>query len=163
MLGFLGATGVFLVLMAVFAAIDWIVIVPPMIMLFFPGGAAGVFGNKYGGWKGALLGGGITGLFLAVGQAVTWTLLTETGPQLATLADPDWYIVTWMILFVHDPFAFATFEEAFVTVFGWTLVAGILVGGIYAIRHRRAHPPTPPATDGHRRRPLRAPGHPAHT
>lgn len=138
MLGFLGSTAVFLVLMVVFAAIDWIVIVPPMIMLFFPGGAAGVFGNRYGGWKGALLGGGINGVFLAVGQAVTWTLLTNTGPQMATLADPDWYIVTWAILFVHSPFAFGTFEEAFVTVFGWLLVAGILIGGGHALRRRQA-------------------------
>lgn len=136
MLGFLGSTAVFLILMAVFAAIDWIVIVPPMIMLFFPGGAAGVFGNRYGGWKGAVLGGAINGLFLAVGQAVTWTLLTDTGPQLATLADPDWYIMTWSILFVQSPMAFGTFEEAFVTVFGWMMVAGILMGGGHALRRR---------------------------
>jgi PTS system ascorbate-specific IIC component len=161
MLGFLGSTAVFLVLMVIFAAIDWIVIVPPMIMLFFPGGAAGVFGNRYGGWKGALLGGGLNGLFLAVGQAVTWTLLTQTGPQMATLADPDWYIMTWAILFVHSPFAFGTFEAAFVTVFGWMLTAGIVAGGVYALRHRRTHPPATPTTS--ERRPLRAPGHvPAH-
>jgi PTS system ascorbate-specific IIC component len=137
MVGFLSATSIFLVLMAVFAAIDWIVIVPPMIMLFFPGGAAGVFGNKFGGWRGAVLGGLVTGVFLAVGQAVTWTLLAGTAPEIATLADPDWYIMAWAIIFVHDPFAFGTFETAFVTVAGWLMVVGLLYGIIHAFRHWR--------------------------
>ncbi len=143
MIGFLSATGVFLVLMGVFAAIGWIVIVPPMIQLFFPGGGAGVFGNKFGGWKGAVLGGGVCGLFLAVGQAVTWTLLSHTAPQLATIADPDWYLMTWAILFVRHPLAFATFEEAFVTIAGWLMVVGLLGLGSYLFR--RSHHGTQPA------------------
>ena len=150
MIGFLSATGVFLVLMAFFAAIDWIVIVPPMIMLFFPGGAAGVFGNKHGGWKAAILGGAITGLFLAVGQAVTWTLLSGTAPELATLADPDWYIMSWLLLFVHHPLAWGTFEEAFVTVFGWLSVAGVIIIALIAGRHglaRRHEAPKTPAPE----------------
>jgi PTS system ascorbate-specific IIC component len=151
MIGFLSATAMFLVLMVVFAAIDWITIVPPMIMLFFPGGAAGVFGNKHGGWKGAVLGGAITGLFLAVGQAVTWTLLSGTAPELATLADPDWYIMSWLILFVHHPLAWGTFEEAFVTVFGWLMVAGaVVVAGIAGrngLAHRHPAPKAPAPQD----------------
>jgi ascorbate PTS system EIIC component len=157
MIGFLSATAVFLVLMAFFAAIDWIVIVPPMIMLFFPGGAAGVFGNKHGGWKAAILGGAITGTFLAVGQAVTWTLLSGTAPELATLADPDWYIMSWLILWVQDPLAWATFEQAFVTVFGWLAVAGAVIAGTIAGRHglarRHGAPKTPTPQD---RIPVRA-------
>src|SRR5690606_4794711 len=62
MLGFLASTAVFLVLMGVFAAAGWFVLVPPMIMLFFPGGGAGVFGNAFGGWKGAVVGGAVNGL-----------------------------------------------------------------------------------------------------
>lgn len=149
MIGFLSATAVFLTLMVVFAAIDWITIVPPMIMLFFPGGAAGVFGNKHGGWKAAILGGGITGLFLAVGQAVTWPLLSGTAPELATLADPDWYIMSWLILWVQDPLAWATFEQAFVTVFGWLAVALVVIGGtMYGRRalERRHRAPQAPTT-----------------
>ena len=156
MIGFLSATAMFLVLMVVFAAIDWITIVPPMIMLFFPGGAAGVFGNKHGGWKAAILGGAITGLFLAVGQAVTWTLLSGTAPELATLADPDWYIMSWLILFVHDPLAWGTFETAFVTVFGWLVVAGVIIGAAIAGRHGLAHRhPTPQAPAPQDRIPVR--------
>ena len=137
MLGFVSGTAVFLVLMAVFAAIDWIVIVPPMIMLFFPGGAAAVFGNKFGGWRAAVLGGVINGVFLAVGQAVTWTLLSKTAPEVATLADPDWYLMTWAILFVKHPLAFGTFEEGFVTVAGWLMVAAVVFGVAVAVKHWR--------------------------
>ncbi|HWH37755.1 MAG TPA: PTS ascorbate transporter subunit IIC [Candidatus Limnocylindrales bacterium] len=98
MLGFVSGTVVFLVLMGVFAAVGWFVLVPPMIMLFFPGGGAGVFGNAVAGWRGAVLGGSINGLFLAIGQAVTWGMLSDTAPELATLADPDWYIIIWITL-----------------------------------------------------------------
>ncbi len=105
MIGFVSSTIVFLILMGVFAAIGWFVLVPPMIMLFFPGGGAGVFGNAFGGWRGAALGGAVNGLFLAFGQAITWGLLSDTAPELATLADPDWYILTWLIMLVGLPLA----------------------------------------------------------
>jgi len=104
MLGFLASTVVFLVLMGVFAAAGWFVLVPPMIMLFFPGGGAGVFGNAFGGWKGAIVGGAVNGLFLAIGQALTWNMLSDTAPELATLADPDWYILAWLIMGVSAIF-----------------------------------------------------------
>lgn len=104
MIGFLSGTVVFLIFMAIFGAAGWFTLVPPMIMLFFPGGGAGVFGNAYGGWRGAVLGGVINGLFLAIGQAVTWGMLSHTAPELATLADPDWYILAWLIKLVTAPF-----------------------------------------------------------
>ncbi len=92
-LGFISATVVFFVLMIVFGVTHLAVIVPPFIMLFFPGGAGGVFGNSVGGVKGAILGGAICGLLLAVGQAIVTPMLGATAPELAQLADPDWYIV----------------------------------------------------------------------
>lgn len=97
LVGFLASTFVFLLFLVIFASTGFFVLVPPMIMLFFPGGAAGVFGNSRGGWKGAVLGGAINGLFLAVGQAVTWPMLINYAPELATLADPDWYIIIWIL------------------------------------------------------------------
>jgi PTS system ascorbate-specific IIC component len=142
MIGFLSSTAVFLVLMAMFPAFGWFggfVLVPPMIMLFFPGGAAGVFGNKHGGWPGAVAGGAINGLFLAFGQAITWHLLTNTGPQMATLADPDWYIVNWAILFVRHPFGFADGYQTFVTVFGWVFCAAVIYGA-YSLYKRFTGP-----------------------
>jgi len=74
-----------------------------MIMLFFPGAGAAVFGNAYGGWRGAVLGGVVNGLALAIGQAVTWGMLGDTAPQLATLADPDWYVMAWLMRAVGAP------------------------------------------------------------
>lgn len=96
LIGFLSAFAVFMICMVVFGAIGWAVIVPPMIMLFFPGGACGVFGNATGGFKGAILGGVILGLFLAFGQAITTPMLANTAPALAQLADPDWYLHVWI-------------------------------------------------------------------
>lgn len=92
-IGFLSATVVFFILMVIFGVTGLAVIVPPFIMLFFPGGAAGVFGNSTGGVRGAVMGGAITGLLLAVGQAVVTPLLGHTAPELAQLADPDWYFL----------------------------------------------------------------------
>ena len=77
----------------IFGVTGLAVIVPPFIMLFFPGGAAGVFGNSTGGVRGAVLGGAITGLLLAVGQAIVTPMLSHSAPELAQLADPDWYIL----------------------------------------------------------------------
>ena len=95
MVGFVASTVVFLVCLGLFAS--WFTLAPPMIMLFFVGGAAGLFGNVVAGWRGAVLGGVITGLILAVGQAVTWGLYERTAPELATLADPDWYAIAWLL------------------------------------------------------------------
>jgi PTS system ascorbate-specific IIC component len=92
-IGFLSATVVFFIFMVIFGVTGLAVIVPPFIMLFFPGGAAGVFGNSTGGARGAALGGAITGLLLAVGQAVVTPMLGHSAPELAQLADPDWYIL----------------------------------------------------------------------
>lgn len=155
MIGFLSSTAVFLVLMALFPALGWFggfVLVPPMIMLFFPGGAAGVFGNKHGGWPGAVAGGAVNGLFLAFGQAITWHLLTNTGPQMSTLADPDWYIVNWAILFVRHPFGFADGYQAFVTVFGYVFCAAVIYGA-YSLYKRFSGPKSitlPPSSVEHR-------------
>ncbi|MHA1860143.1 MAG: PTS ascorbate transporter subunit IIC [Candidatus Asgardarchaeia archaeon] len=93
LIGFLASTAAFLPLMIIFAATGFGVVVPPMIQLFFPGGAAGVYGDRFGGWKGAVLGGLINGAFLAFGQALTYTWLPNSCGQIGTAADPDWYIL----------------------------------------------------------------------
>jgi len=92
--GFISATVAFFLLMILFGPVlKWATIVPPFIMLFFPGGAGGVFGNATGGVKGAILGGVICGALLAIGQAVVTPMLANTAPELAQLADPDWYVI----------------------------------------------------------------------
>jgi len=101
-IGFVSGLIVFLIFQAIFLFTGFAIIVPPMIMLFFPGGAAAVFGNRTGGWKGAILGGAINGLILAIGQALTLPALTY-GPELATLADPDWYVIIWLLKGILGP------------------------------------------------------------
>jgi len=93
-IGFISGLIIFLVFTGAFIAIGFAIIVPPMIMLFFPGGAAAVFRNRSGGWKGAILGGVINGAILAIGQALTLPALTHA-PELATLADP-WLVCYYM-------------------------------------------------------------------
>ncbi|MEW2359089.1 PTS ascorbate transporter subunit IIC [Spirillospora sp. NPDC029432] len=102
MIGFVSSTVVFLACLGIFAAAGWFTLAPPMIMLFFVGGAAALFGNVVAGWRGAVIGGVISGLMLAIGQAVTWGLFEKTAPELATLADPDWYAIAWLLKAV-DP------------------------------------------------------------
>ena len=98
MIGFLTSTIVFLTFMGIFAAAGWFVLVPPMIMLFFGGGAGGVFGNAVAGWRGAVFGGLVNGVVLAFGQWIGWGLYGNTAPELATLADPDWFAIGWLLL-----------------------------------------------------------------
>lgn len=100
MVGFLGSAITFLVLMGVFAAAGWFVLVPPMIMLFFGGAAGGVFGNAVAGWRGALFGGVLNGIILAFGQWIGWGVWASTAPELATLADSDWFVVGWALAWV---------------------------------------------------------------
>ncbi|MGB9977583.1 MAG: PTS transporter subunit IIC [Thermovenabulum sp.] len=98
LVGFISSTLVFLIFMLIFGLTGYATIVPSMIMLFFPAAGAAVFGNAVGGWKGAAFGGAINGLFLAIGQALTWPMLSNTAPELAVLADPDWYVIIWVIM-----------------------------------------------------------------
>ncbi|SDQ96765.1 PTS transporter subunit IIC [Microbacterium sp. cf332] len=97
MIGFLASTVTFLILMGVFAGAGWFVLVPPMIMLFFGGGAGGVFGNAVAGWRGAVFGGVLNGVVLAFGQWIGWGVWGDTAPELATLADADWFVVGWTL------------------------------------------------------------------
>ncbi len=136
MIGFVSSTIVFLIFLGVFAALGWFVLVPPMIMLFFPGGGAGVFGNRFGGWRGAVIGGVINGAFLAIGQAVFWGLLSQTAPELATLADPDWYIMSGVILAVAQPFV--ALDPGVVIWIVTAIIAAI--GGVWLWYLKRAVP-----------------------
>jgi len=93
LIGFVSAFAAFLICMFLFGALGWGVIIPPMIMLFFPGGAGGVYGNSTGGWKGAVLGGAICGVLLAFGQLIVGKVLYATVPFYAMEDDPDVHIM----------------------------------------------------------------------
>ncbi|UCC77790.1 MAG: hypothetical protein JSW37_05350, partial [Anaerolineales bacterium] len=58
--------------------------------------AGGVFGNSTGGWKGAVLGGAICGVLLAIGQLVLGFATIDTVPFFAQTADPDTHLIPWL-------------------------------------------------------------------
>ncbi|NDL58350.1 PTS ascorbate transporter subunit IIC [Phytoactinopolyspora mesophila] len=125
MVGFLTTTVTFLILMGVFAAAGWFVLVPPMIMLFFVGAGAAVYGNAFGGWRGAALAGVITGFALAFGQWAGWHLLSDTAPELATLADPDWYLMILVVLGLGELFS-GLGENA-------VLLVGVVIAAVFGV------------------------------
>lgn len=94
-LGFLGAFIGGLVWLFVLGNTVAYVFVPTMIVLFFHGATAGVFGNATGGARGAILGGFATATIVAWGQYVTVRmLLSDTIPDTAMwAADSDMFIL----------------------------------------------------------------------
>jgi PTS system ascorbate-specific IIC component len=101
-LGFLGTLiGAVIWLLVLGKGIGY-VFVPTMIVLFFHGAAAGVFGNATGGVRGALLGGFATSTIVAWGQYLMVTnLITKTIPDTAMwAADSDMFILGPIIKFL---------------------------------------------------------------
>jgi PTS system ascorbate-specific IIC component len=93
-IGFLASFGAFLLSMVLIGVAGWGVIIPSMIPIFFPGAAAGVFGNSTGGWKGAILGGAICGFLLAFGQLIVGNALAASVPYQALRSDPDTHLLS---------------------------------------------------------------------
>lgn len=106
-IGFLGTFVGIILWILILGNVTGYVVVPTMIVLFFHGATAGVFGNKTGGVVGAFLGGFITATVVALGQYLTVTyLISSTIPDTAMwAADSDMFIlgpfVRWiaMLLF----------------------------------------------------------------
>ncbi|HUV16557.1 MAG TPA: PTS ascorbate transporter subunit IIC [Pelolinea sp.] len=94
-IGFISSFLGFVIGMLIIGGAGWGVVIPNMITVFFPGAAAGVYGNSTGGWKGAILGGLIMGLLLAFGQLVTGHFLAARNsvPFVALDADPDTHLL----------------------------------------------------------------------
>lgn len=94
-LGFLGAFFGGLIWLLVLGNTVGYVFVPTMIVLFFHGATAGVFGNATGGVRGALLGGFITATVVAWGQyLMVEFFISSTVPDTAMwAADSDMFIL----------------------------------------------------------------------
>jgi PTS system ascorbate-specific IIC component len=93
MIGFLSSFVGFVISMLIIGSAGWGVVIPQMITIFFPGAAAGVFGNSTGGWKGAILGGLMMGILLAFGQLIVGNALATSVPYMAMEADPDTHVL----------------------------------------------------------------------
>ncbi|WP_043932419.1 PTS ascorbate transporter subunit IIC [Bacillus sp. EB01] len=101
-LGFLGAFVGALIWLVVLGNTVSYVFVPTMIVLFFHGATAGVFGNATGGVRGALLGGFITSTVVAWGQFIMVKMLIDsTVPDTAMwAADSDMFILGPIVRFL---------------------------------------------------------------
>lgn len=101
-LGFLGTLIGALIWLFVLGRGVGYVFVPTMIVLFFHGATAGVFGNATGGARGALLGGFATATIVAWGQYfMVSNLIDKTIPDTAMwAADSDMFvlgpIISWL-------------------------------------------------------------------
>ena len=90
LVGFVSATVVGILTSVIFGFIAGVGVVPPMIEFFFMGGAAGVFGNSTGGFKGAILAGAIQGvIFIILPFLFFSACFPILGPENVTVVDPD--------------------------------------------------------------------------
>ena len=72
-----------------------IVVFPSPIILFFDGCTVGVFGNKYGGWKGALVGGFVSSFIAHLGAAALYPMMGLLYGSGVMFSNID-YAVFWL-------------------------------------------------------------------
>ena len=96
MFGFLGSipAGIIVCLLSV-ALGSSVVVFPSPIILFFDGCTVGVFGNKYGGWKGALLGGFVSSFIAHLGIIPLYPMMGMLFGSGLMFSNID-YAVLWL-------------------------------------------------------------------
>lgn len=99
-IGFLSAYAGGLVSMFVMIAMKTTVMIPVAIPFFFIGATAGVFGNARGGWKGAVLGGFVTGVMISVGPAISYSILSTVGISGTSFPEPDFNLIAVIFHFI---------------------------------------------------------------
>lgn len=105
--GFLSAYAAGLLCMIIFANIGWPVIIPVAIPYFFIGATAGVFGNATGGWKGAVVGGFVTGVLIAVGPALMYPVMESIGLVGTGFPETDFNFLGLIIYYLGKLFGIA--------------------------------------------------------
>jgi PTS system ascorbate-specific IIC component len=76
------------------------VVLPSMIIHFFVGGTAGVFGNATGGWKGAVLGGFLNGLIFTLLVGTAFVALSKLGFGSSAFGDTDFGVIGNVLAFL---------------------------------------------------------------
>lgn len=99
-LGFLSAYIGGLICIPVFILLKSPVIIPVAVPYFFIGATAGVFGNASGGWKGAIAGGFITGILIAVGPALIYPIMSSIGLTGTSFPETDFVSVGVILNFI---------------------------------------------------------------
>ncbi|AEB07616.1 PTS system transporter subunit IIC [Coriobacterium glomerans PW2] len=96
MFGFLGSSvGAILVCLLTIALHSPIIVFPSPIIMYFDGNVMGVFGNKAGGWKGALAAGFAGGLITSAAVILFYPLTGAVFGQGVTWSNID-YAIVWM-------------------------------------------------------------------
>lgn len=99
-LGFLSAYIGGLICIPIFILLKTPVIIPVAVPYFFIGATAGVFGNASGGWKGAIVGGFITGILIAVGPALIYPIMSSIGLTGTSFPETDFVSVGVILNFI---------------------------------------------------------------
>ena len=105
-IGFIGSFLGGLVAMAAMVALgSETIMIPAAGICFFSGGTCGVCGYAYGGWKGALLGSFLVGIFLCAGPLVLYPAFANLGIAEASFPNVDYNIVGSIIYGIGSVFA----------------------------------------------------------
>ena len=114
-----------------------IIIFPGPIFFFFDGALAGVFGDRYGGWKASILAGALIGILIDVAALLTYPLQAQffkgTGLMFGGGDYIIWAPLYWLLALIggNKVSGFATFGIA-------SIVIGLLVlFGVLAIRREK--------------------------
>lgn len=97
--GFITTTIGTIIAMLTLPAIGFAVVVPGMLSNFFAGGTAGIFGNKVGGRRGAIIGGIVHGLFISLLPALLVTTFQSLGFPSMSATDVD--TITGALIFAY--------------------------------------------------------------
>ncbi len=98
MFGFLGSTvGCILITLATVIFHSPVIVFPSPIIMYFDGNVMGVFGNKAGGWRGAISAGFISGMISSAAVILLYPLTGAVYGSGLTWSNID-YAVVWMPL-----------------------------------------------------------------
>lgn len=79
-----------------------VILIPAAGICFFSGGTSGVFGNAYGGWRGALLGSFVIGIGLVVLPLMLYPAFANLGIADASFPNIDYNVIGAVIYRVID-------------------------------------------------------------
>lgn len=98
MFGFIGSSvGAILITVATIVFHSPIIVFPSPIIMFFDGSSMGVFGNKSGGWRGAIAAGFVTSLISSAGVILLYPLTGAVYGSGLTWSNVD-YSLVWVPL-----------------------------------------------------------------
>ncbi len=133
-LGFLSCFGAMVVFTVVQVALGMsIIIFPGPIFFFFDGALAGVFGDRYGGWKASIIAGALMGILIDFVALLTYPLQAQFFQGTGLIFGGGDYILWaplyWILALIGGK------VEGFATYGVISIVAGILVLiGVLVIR-----------------------------